>query len=72
MILGSGNENSLEEKLIAMVGPPSEEKLRGRSFFFLTESFIKEEIFMMDFVFVGLTIFFGLISWAFIVLCSKV
>jgi hypothetical protein len=27
---------------------------------------------MMDIIFIGLTIFFGLISWAFIVLCSKV
>ena len=71
MILGSGDESSLEEKLIAMVGPPSEEKLRGGLSFF-GELFLKEEIFMMDFVFVGLTIFFGLISWAFIVLCSKV
>ena len=27
---------------------------------------------MMDIIFIGLTISFGLISWAFIVLCSKV
>jgi hypothetical protein len=33
---------------------------------------VKEDILMMDIVFVGLTIFFGIISWAFIVLCSKV
>jgi hypothetical protein len=37
MILGLENESSLEEKLIVMVGPPSEQKLRGWSFFFLGE-----------------------------------
>ncbi len=27
---------------------------------------------MMDCMFIGLTLLFGLVSWAFIVLCSKV
>ena len=27
---------------------------------------------MMDIIFIGLTVFFGLVTWAFIVLCSKV
>jgi len=30
------------------------------------------DVLMMDIIFIGLTVFFGIISWAFIVLCSKV
>jgi len=32
---------------------------------------LRKDKFMLDMMYIGLAIFFGLISWAFIVLCSK-
>jgi hypothetical protein len=33
---------------------------------------IRKDILVMDIIFIGLTVFFAVVTWAFIVLCSKV